>query len=223
MKRYLRYLISIFSWKKISYPDVSLFSYWDDNSTFTKYTKIGYGVRLLGSHIGKYTRISKNCSLLFTSIGNFSSLAGNIQLGAGRHPLSHASTSQLFYNTNSLFNKWVKPIDYKQNLPIKIGNDVWIGSNCFIKGGITIGDGVVIGTRSVVTKDIPPYAIVAGVPAKIIRYRFGPEVIAKLMEIKWWDFTDAKIDELIDFFREPDITLDVLNKYFPKTFEKELS
>ena len=111
-------------------------------------------------------------------------------------------------------NRWVKTIDLP-SLPIKIGNDVWIGVEAMILDGVTIGDGAVIGARTVVTKDIPPYAIAVGVPAKIVKYRFEQEVINRLLEIKWWDFSDDKIDAHIEFFREPEITLEIMNRYFP--------
>lgn len=79
---------------------------------------------------------------------------------------------------------------------IIIGNDVWIGANCIILDGLTIGDGAVIAAGAVVTKNVPPYAIVGGNPARIIKYRFTPEQIGALLEIKWWDFTGDKLDKL---------------------------
>lgn len=215
MKRYLNYLISIFSLRKIVYKDISLFSYWDKKSDFTKYTRLGSHVRLLNSQLGKYTRISKGCSIVYTKIGNFCSVAGNVQIGAGRHPLNYLSTNQVFYNFNKLQNKWVHKIDFQENLQINIGSDVWIGTDSFIMGGVNIGHGAVIGAKSLVTKDIPPYAIAVGMPAKVIKYRFPPEVIEKLLKIKWWDFDDATIEQHIELFREPNIDLDTLNKYFP--------
>ncbi|MDM9632796.1 CatB-related O-acetyltransferase [Robiginitalea aurantiaca] len=211
MQRYLNYLKSIFSLKKIFYRDVSVFSFWDKDSSFTKYSRIGPFVRLLNSSIGKYTRISKGCSLVYCEVGKFCSLSSKIQVGAGRHPLNYLSSNQIFYNKNTLSNKWVKSIQYEQNLPVTIGNDVWIGTDCLIMGGVKIGDGAVIGAKALVTKDIPPYAIVGGVPAKIIKYRFSPEIIEKLLEIKWWDFSDEKISENIEIFRKPDISLEDLN------------
>ncbi|WP_273276720.1 CatB-related O-acetyltransferase [Maribacter polysiphoniae] len=212
----MSYLKSVFSIKKILYKDISPLSYWDSTSSFTKHTRLGALVRLLGSNIGKYTIINRGCSLVYTTIGNFSSLAGYIQLGAGRHPLNYIGTSEIFYNKNSLNNQWVKPIDFAGNLPISIGSDVWIGSQAFVMGGVNIGHGAVVGSRSVVTKDVPPYAVVAGVPGKIIKYRFSEEIIDRLLEIKWWDFDDDEIQKNIDFFREPEIDMSILEKYFPK-------
>ena len=76
---------------------------------------------------------------------------------------------------------------------IVVGNDVWIGYDAVIMAGVTIGDGAIIGTRAVVTKDVEPYSIVGGVPAKEIRKRFTPEIIKKLMEIQWWNWPIEKI------------------------------
>ena len=109
----------------------------------------------------------------------------------------------------------MKPINLPV-LPIKIENDVWIGIQSLILDGVTIGDGAVIGARTVVTKDVPPYAIVVGSPARIIKYRFNEEVIQRLLEIKWWNLSDEEINEKIDFFRESEITIEILNKYFPQ-------
>ena len=86
--------------------------------------------------------------------------------------------------------------EFWQSEPIHIGNDVWIGDEVFVKNGVTIGDGAVLGARSVVTKDVPPYAIVAGVPAKIIRYRFDEPTRQELLRLKWWELDDDIIRQI---------------------------
>ena len=88
---------------------------------------------------------------------------------------------------------------------IVIGNDVWIGYEAVIMSGVTIGDGAIIGTRAVVTKDVPPYTIVGGVPAKQIRKRFSEETISELLELKWWDWTCEKISQNIEFIKNGDL------------------
>lgn len=80
--------------------------------------------------------------------------------------------------------------------PVRIGNDVWIGDNVIIKNGVKIGDGAVVGLGAVVTKDVPPYAVVAGVPAKIIKYRFSDEIISELLELEWWNLEEDVIRQI---------------------------
>jgi chloramphenicol O-acetyltransferase type B len=87
--------------------------------------------------------------------------------------------------------------------PVRIGNDVWIGANATILSGVTIGDGAVIAAASVVTKSVPPFAIVGGVPARIIRYRFAPETIERLLRVRWWDWSPEKIERNMDLFYLP--------------------
>lgn len=113
---------------------------------------------------------------------------------------NHTQKSISNYTFPIFFEEWgldVKDItsawDNKGNTVI--GNDVWIGYEAVIMQGITIGDGAIIGTRAVVTKDVPPYAVVGGVPAKIIKYRFDDETISELLRLKWWDWTKEKIKE----------------------------
>ena len=106
-------------------------------------------------------------------------MASFVIIGPDQHPIDWLSTQSFQY------------IHYKSDFDFRPGevingNDVWIGLNVIVQRGITIGDGTIIGSGSVVTKDVPPYAIVGGIPAKIIRYRFSPEIIARLLDLKWW-------------------------------------
>ena len=96
---------------------------------------------------------------------------------------------------------------------VNIGNDVWIGTNATILPGVNVGDGAVIGTEAVVTKDVPPYAIVGGNPAKIIKYRFDEETIAKLLQIKWWDLSHKMIIENIDQFFDVEDYINQFNAF----------
>lgn len=118
------------------------------------------------------------------TIGSYCSIAaGVLFIAAGEHPMSLVST----YPFGGAARDQTKG-------PITVGNDVWIGSRAIVLSGVTIGHGAVVGAGSVVTKDVPPYAVVAGNPARLIRYRFEPEVIADLLAIRWWDWTDDEIE-----------------------------
>ncbi|MBC2397950.1 CatB-related O-acetyltransferase [Clostridium tetanomorphum] len=141
-------------------------------------------------------------------IGKFCSIAcmAKFLMTSGNHSTQSLSTYTfpIFYeewdlNINHITNAW----DNKGH--IIIGNDVWIGYDAIIMSGVKIGDGAIIGTRAVVTRDVPPYTIVGGVPAKVIKKRFSDDIISKLMKIKWWDWPYEKIQANIQHIQSGNI------------------
>lgn len=153
--------------------------------------------RVYKSKVGKYTYISSNSLISRTSIGRYTSIGNWVQTGIGRHPTNFVSTHPLFHSSllsNSLgFDSYDVGEKYETHkildsgYYVDIGSDVWIGDRVLIMDGITIGDGAIIGAGSIVTKNVSSYEIVAGVPAKHLRYRFLPDEINFLLSFKWWD------------------------------------
>ena len=145
------------------------------------------------SYIGPRFR----CDCTETSIGKFCSIAADVTIAPGQHPIQWLSSSPVQYTPGKKpFSKHPSVKWEHGHKPVVVGNDVWIGCYAVIQDGIRIGDGAVVGSNAVVTKDVPPYAIVGGVPAKIIRYRFTPKIIEKLLKLKWWDLPDEQIATL---------------------------
>lgn len=170
-------------------------------------TKIGKNVLCYDScHIhncliGDYSYLAENSIVNNTTIGKFCSIGPNLICGWGIHPTNGISTAPMFYSTMKQNGMTLSEVDKIQELkPIVIGNDVFIGANVTILDGVCIGDGAVIGAGAVVSKDIPPYAIAVGCPIKVLRFRFEPDQIDKLLKIKWWEFDEAKLKEVERMF-----------------------
>lgn len=158
------------------------------NSIIGEHARVYSPYSLHNVEVGNYSYIAKNSSVSNCSIGKFSSIGPNFCCGLGIHPISGISTSPMFYsigNQNGVsLCEENKAEEYRKTF---IGNDVFIGANVTILDGVKIGDGAVIGAGAVVTKDIPPYAIALGVPAKVKKYRFSEDTITKLLKLEWWN------------------------------------
>lgn len=212
----LTFVHSVLSLKKMSH-NISLTALWDGRSSFTSRTILLRGSRLRKSKVGRYTMIGVNVSLSNTTIGNFSVVARDTVIGVGAHPTNYLTPHSIFYKKGNWgwHDDWVAPIKFSSDRPIAIGNDVWIGRRCIIMDGVTIGDGAIVAAGAVVTKDVPPFAVVGGVPAKVIKYRFSDEMCKRLQDIQWWNLSDDKITDVIDLFHIPNPTVDDVNKFFP--------
>lgn len=147
------------------------------------------------SEVHSYSYLGKNCLIQNATIGKFCSIANDVSIGLGNHPLDYFSTSPLFYRRKNTFNINLieNDLQFEEYLPVSIGNDVWIGSRAIILDGISIGNGCIIAANSVVTKDVEPYSIIGGVPAKFIKYRFSEKKIDELNNGKWWNMDLIKI------------------------------
>lgn len=169
-----------------------------------KTSRVCAGSHLVNVSIDKYSDIGYDCTIINTKIGAFCSFAANINIGGASHSINWVSTSPVFNKNRDHLKKKFSYHEFNAAVFTTIGNDVWIGDRCLIKGGVNIGDGVVVGMGSVVTKDIPPYEIWAGNPAKMIRKRFSEDNIKELLKIKWWEFNDETIEQFAKTFCDVD-------------------
>ena len=155
-----------------------------DRCNFSGVIKIGYATtlgynNLFGGEI---------------SVGKYCQLGADVAIVATNHPIHYLST----YINNNLFNGELNKLKTKNK--IKIGNDVWIGHGVIIVGNVNIGNGSVLGAGSVITKDVPSYSIVVGVPGEVIGKRFSEQIIKEIEELKWWDFSDKELAHKKELF-----------------------
>lgn len=164
------------------------------DSTLGKDTRILSHCKIGNCNISRYTYVGAGSELTRTDIGPFTSIGSEVICGLGIHPVDFISTYPGFYSSHASGSTWFgSQYNVTENLRVEIGADVWIGTRAVILSGVRIGHGAVIGTGAIVTKDVPPYSIVVGVPAKQIRLRFDEETITKLIQSKWWELPDEKM------------------------------
>ena len=167
----------------------------DNGCTINFKTQINKNSRVLKNSIlnnvflDSYSYVGRNSLIQNTSIGKFCSIANDVMIGLGSHPTDLFSTSPLFYRKRNTFNLdiIVKNLNFKEYTETIIENDVWIGARATVLDGVKIQNGAIIAAGALVTRDVPPYAIVGGVPAKIISYRFEKSKIEFLLKSKWWN------------------------------------
>lgn len=197
LKRYIKYVMFRYKYRN-RHVRISVSSGVSARSHFEGHNYLGENAVLdgdigYGSYIGHDAKIS-GC------IGKYTSIAPHVAVVSGTHPTSvFASTHPVFYSDQNCvglhygdkvkFSEF-RYADYEKRMAVMIGNDVWIGYRAVLLAGVTVGDGAIVAAGAVVTKDVPPYTIVGGVPAKVIRKRFSDEMIDQLLRRKWWERTE---------------------------------
>lgn len=177
------------------------------NSTIHPTSKVESGTQFINSTMSKHSFCGYDCDINNCNIGSFTSIANGVVIGGGMHPVEWVSTSPVFYEGRDSIDAKFSNNKRRSIKKTIIGHDVWIGQNVMIKQGVDIGTGAVIGMGSIVTKDVEPYSIVAGNPAKILRPRFHHSISEGLLKSKWWEFNDNKLREYARHIKNPEIFL----------------
>lgn len=197
----------------------SPWSYCDDECTFSDFVRINKKTILCNVSVGRHTYFASSNSK-HASIGSFCSIAQNTYIGGlGNHPTNYISTHPIFYSTLKQSGKtFVTENKFNEQKKTIVGNDVWIGMNAIIIDGVTIGNGAIVAAGAVVTKNVPSYAVVAGIPARIIKYRYNENERELLNSTEWWNLPDQYLSEIQNEFRQNNIKkiIDFCIKYNEK-------
>jgi acetyltransferase-like isoleucine patch superfamily enzyme len=182
------------------------------SSNLQDFVKIDRSTLIHHSDIGRCSYIGAFGMVFKSKIGKYCSISYGVTIGPPEHNYNKVTTHPFLYD--SFYNMLPQESlleNTKFDEDLTIGNDVWIGCGVTILRGVTVGHGAVIGANALVNKDVPPYAIVAGNPARIIKYRFEPDIIEKLLDISWWDWSAEKIRNNHKFFTSDDIRDEINN------------
>lgn len=173
-------------------------------------SKVEAGSQVVDTKFDRHSFCGYDCAIQSCDIGSFTSIANGVVIGGGRHPMEWVGMSPVFYegrdSVQTKFSEHVREPVQRTS----IGHDVWIGERALVRQGVSIGNGAVVGMGSVVTRDVADYSIVGGNPAREIRRRFDDEVIARLQELRWWEWTDEELEEHAGTFVDPGALLDKL-------------
>lgn len=173
------------------------------NSNIALNVRIDRNNYIDSSNINDYSYTGRNTYIIHAILGKFCAISWNVSIGGANHDYTRMTQHSFLYNPHDKIRPDDMEIAYDRfDKPVTIGNDVWIAAGAVITRGVNIGDGAVIGANAVVTKDIPPYAIAVGNPAKVIKYRFSEEIIELMLQLKWWEWKIDKINKNYKFISQ---------------------
>jgi phosphonate metabolism protein (transferase hexapeptide repeat family) len=176
-----------------------------DDANFGAYVEIGQGSRIAHSTIGDYSYCDRFADIANTTLGKFANIAAFVRIGATDHPMEKASLHHFHYRSASYFDDAADDaawFAHRQTRRTMIGHDTWIGHGAQVRPEVTIGHGAVIAGGAIVTKDVAPYMIVAGIPAVPLRARFSDAVAERMLALAWWDWPHDRLRAALDDFRK---------------------
>lgn len=174
------------------------------NSTFDAYVEIGRGSRVVNSHFADYSYCDRFADIANTTVGKFANIAAMTRIGPTDHPMANASLHHFLYRSSYYWEDAEDDPDFFERRASRrtvLGPDCWIGHGAIVKPEVTVGTGAVVASGAVVTRDVPPYVIVAGVPAQPLRDRFPAKTADRLMELAWWDWDHTRLRKALEDFR----------------------
>ena len=177
----------------------------DRSTRLERSVELKTGAAIFGSQVGRRSYFGEHTLVIHADIGSYCSIAPHVIVGGGVHPVDRVSTSPFTYRSPAQATAFPRPPlpDFVENPKTVVGHDVWIGYAAVILPGVRVGNGAIVAAGAVVSRDVPPYAIVAGVPARLQRFRFPAEDIAWLQQAQWWRWPDEKLAQWLPHFSDP--------------------
>ncbi len=173
------------------------------DSKIHRTSKVESGSSVVGSIFERHSFCGYDCTIVNATVGPFTSIGARVMVGGSTHPMHFVSTSPVFLKHRDSISTKLARHEFSFKKTTYIGPDVWVGDGAYIKSGVTIGVGSVIGMGSVVTRDVMPYSIVAGNPARLIRLRFDGDLRSDLIESRWWELDDDMLKSFGHLFNDP--------------------
>ena len=174
------------------------------NAKLGRFTEIKERVAFSDSELGDYSYVERQAEVIYARIGKFCAIASNARINALEHPIERVSQHKITYRANEYFLGAKLDGEFRERRRgklVEIGHDVWIGHGAIVKPGVRIGHGAVVAAGAIVTHDVPSYAIVTGIPAKFMRWRFEPKISERIISLAWWDWSHDKLAGVVEDMR----------------------